>query len=241
MYDSMAMPRRVFRVARTTVERMNDMAQQQTTVTITGFVGSEPTRFGREDAACSFRIGSTRSYYQAASKQWVDQPTTWISVKAFRALATNVCLSVHKGDPVMVTGVLGTEEWVQDGNRRSRLVVEASSVGHDLSLGRSQFTRIRSGNPPVAGSGGSAGLVGSAGTDATVRGNVGDVGDIDGDDDGGGGGGGGDGTAAGDDDDGERVSAGALDMGRKRPAEDAQDRVATFASGKDEEFLTGGF
>ncbi|MSS12187.1 single-stranded DNA-binding protein [Bifidobacterium tsurumiense] len=123
---------------------------QQGTVTITGYVGNEPVSFGRDDVACSFRIGSTRSYYQASSNQWHEHPTTWITVKAFRNLATNTRMSIHKGDPVIVTGVLNTEEWVQDGNKRSRMVVEASSIGHDLSMGYSQFTRLKSGDPVMA-------------------------------------------------------------------------------------------
>lgn len=118
---------------------------QQTTVTITGFVGADPVRFGREGApsACSFRVGSTRSYFHAASNEWKDHPTTWVTIKAFRSLAEHVLGSLHKGDPVIVTGRLGTESWQQDGNPRSRMVLEAGAVGHDMSFGTSVLNRSR--------------------------------------------------------------------------------------------------
>lgn len=123
---------------------------QQGVVTINGFVGAEPVGFGREGGppACSFRIGCTRSHFDMASKTWSDHPTTWITVKAFRALAANVRVSVHKGDPVMVTGLLDTEQWQRDGVERSRLVLEASGVGHDLSLGVSDFHRNKQRSAP---------------------------------------------------------------------------------------------
>lgn len=115
---------------------------QQATVTITGFVGSDPTHFGNEDSqACSFRVGSTRSYFNANTNRWVDRPTTWITVKAYRTLAQHTLASIHKGEPVIIQGALHTEEWQQDGNKRTTIVVEASNIGHDLALGTSVFRR----------------------------------------------------------------------------------------------------
>lgn len=118
---------------------------QQGTVTITGFVGADPVRFGREGgfAACSFRVGSTRSYFHTASGEWKEHPTTWITIKAFRALAEHILDSVHTGDPVIVSGLLNTETWQQDGNNRSRIVIEANSVGHDMGYGTSIFRKNR--------------------------------------------------------------------------------------------------
>ena len=118
---------------------------QQANITINGFVGADPVSFGQAQGmqACSLRLGCTRRYYHSTRKEWVDQPTTWITVKAFRALATNVRLSIHKGDPIVVTGLLNTENWQQDGVNRSRIVIEASTIGHDLSLGVSTFQRMK--------------------------------------------------------------------------------------------------
>ncbi len=117
------------------------------TVTITGYAGGDPVEFGKSGgpAACSFRLGCTRGYYNA-DHVWQNLPTTWITVKTFRRLATNVCQSIRKGDAVIVTGHLATEEWTSQGEDRSRLVVEATSVGHDLNGGVTFLRRIQKGS-----------------------------------------------------------------------------------------------
>ncbi|MDN6271702.1 MAG: single-stranded DNA-binding protein [Bifidobacterium crudilactis] len=87
------------------------MGIQQGLVTITGYVAKEPRRVGDPGRTplCVMRLASTRSYYDAKSQLWKELPTTWISVKAHRSLANNVLASVHKGDPVIVTGTLGMD------------------------------------------------------------------------------------------------------------------------------------
>ena len=108
-------------------------------VTIVGYVGNDPALFGKgRSVLCSFRLGCTRGYYDA-ERVWHSFPTTWVTVKTFRRLAEHVHRSVRKGDPVIVAGQLNTEMWTQDNTERSRLVVEASSVGHDLNGGTAMF------------------------------------------------------------------------------------------------------
>lgn len=119
------------------------MVQQQASITMSGYVGSEPVNFHREGSieACSLRLGSTPAYYRSDERQWKERPTTWLTVKAYRNLATNVMKSVHKGDAIVVYGTLNTESWKKDGNDYSRVVLEASAIGHDLNRGTSQFTK----------------------------------------------------------------------------------------------------
>ena len=108
------------------------MAQQQGLLTITGYVGGQPTQFNREGMphASSFRLASTRHYFDGRTQQWKDLPTTWITVKAYRGLSESICQSFKKGEPVIVTGVLAAESWVdQNGKQQSKLVVEANGRG----------------------------------------------------------------------------------------------------------------
>ena len=50
--------------------------------------------------------------------------------------------SVHKGQPLLVTGRLNTSEWQgTDGITRYSLNLQAESIGHDLTYGSSQFTK----------------------------------------------------------------------------------------------------
>ncbi|KXI18960.1 single-strand binding family protein [Gardnerella vaginalis] len=119
------------------------MVHQQATITMSGYVSADPIEFGRNGGttACSLRIANTPSYYHAEEKHWVDKPTTWMTVKAYRNLASNVLQSVHKGDAIVVCGILNTEAWQKDGSDYSRVILEASAIGHDLNRGTTQFTK----------------------------------------------------------------------------------------------------
>ncbi|TDD60955.1 single-stranded DNA-binding protein [Kribbella antibiotica] len=115
----------------------------ETYVTVQGWVGSKPQfrEVGGRTPQVTFRIGSTPRYFQA-DQGWVDRPTTWFNVECWRGLAQNTFESVHVGQPVIITGRLRTYEWTtDDGERRSKVVLEALSVGHDLSRGTTIFTK----------------------------------------------------------------------------------------------------
>ena len=79
------------------------MAQQQALITITGYVGANPTQFNKDGMphASSFRMASTRRYFDNRTQQWKDLPTTWITVKAYRNLSENICQSLKKGEPAV--------------------------------------------------------------------------------------------------------------------------------------------
>ena len=121
------------------------MAQQQGLLTVTGYVGGNPTQFNREGMphASSFRLASTRRYFDGRTQQWKDLPTTWITVKAYRGLSESICQSFKKGEPVIVSGVLASENWVdQNGKHQSKLVMEANAAGHALNYGVSTLRRF---------------------------------------------------------------------------------------------------
>ena len=127
------------------------MAINEIKTTVFGFMGTQPTRLGQPGSTpvCSFRLGSTPAHYDAAAGVWKRKSTTWLTVKAFRTLAVNALACLHKGDPVMVTGSLVTEEWTSDGQPHSSLVLVADGIGHDLARGQDTFTRIRSDTAPI--------------------------------------------------------------------------------------------
>ncbi|PWG64706.1 single-stranded DNA-binding protein [Bifidobacterium callitrichidarum] len=137
------------------------MANQQAAVTITGFVAGDPMMGGTENfPVLSFRMGSTRSRFNQNTRQWEEYGTAWIAVKAFRVLAQNTQRSVRRGDRVIVVGVLNTEQWsTPTGELRSRTVIEATNIGHDLTFGTTALTKVsRNG----AGNGGNAANAGTA-------------------------------------------------------------------------------
>jgi single-strand DNA-binding protein len=116
----------------------------QSTLTVTGFVGSS-VRFsvGKEGGVpyASFRLGSTQRVFDRATQAYKDSPTQWYTVKVWRHVATNVVQSLRKGEPVVVTGKLRTQEWVSPEGPHTTLVIEATALGHDLVFGTTRLER----------------------------------------------------------------------------------------------------
>ena len=116
----------------------------QSTLTVTGFVGSS-VRFsvGKEGGVpyASFRLGSTQRVFDRGAQAYRDTPTQWYTVKVWRHVATNVVQSLRKGEPVVVTGKLRTQEWVNPEGSHTTLVIEATALGHDLVFGTTRLER----------------------------------------------------------------------------------------------------
>ena len=90
-----------------------------------------------------FRVASTPSWFDQATRTWRDLETIWISVKAWRNLAQNAAESLEVGDPVVVIGKVRTEKWTtQDGQPRESTVLEANLIGHDLTWGVTKLQRV---------------------------------------------------------------------------------------------------
>jgi len=117
------------------------MSSNGLTLTLTGWVGTEPKHFPGSTPFTSFRMASTRRFYDTRQSAWVDGKTLWFTVKVWREAAQNVAESLRKSDPVVVTGRLGTEEWESPDGPRSTLVLEATSIGPDLTYGQARFMR----------------------------------------------------------------------------------------------------
>ncbi|MFI2708010.1 single-stranded DNA-binding protein, partial [Nocardioides sp. CER28] len=117
---------------------MND-----TQITVQGFVGGAVSlKKAGETEVATFRLGCTPRYFNRRTGQWVDAPTQWYTVNAWRGMARNVAGSLVKGDGVSVVGRLNVHSWTaQDGVERTSLEIEATSVGHDLRHGTTRLVR----------------------------------------------------------------------------------------------------
>jgi single-strand DNA-binding protein len=113
----------------------------ETYVTLHGWVGGDVVlRKANGHSVLDLRVASTARLKRHGD--WVDGDTTWYTVTVWRQLAENICRSVKSGDPVIVHGRMRTEKFIRgNGEEGSKLVIDASLVGHDLSRGTSQFTR----------------------------------------------------------------------------------------------------
>ena len=107
-------------------------------ITVVGHVARSPKLRSLADGTlvADFRVAQTPSRFDKAKDAWVDLEPLWFNVSCWRSLGENASLSFDKGDKVIVTGHLSTRSWTADnGETRSSLEIDASSVGMDISRG----------------------------------------------------------------------------------------------------------
>lgn len=115
------------------------------TITVRGFAGTDPERrtppSGTE--VTTVRLGSTPRWRNSHTGEWASGSTNWYTVAAFGRLAGNVAESISKGDPIVVVGRPKVRQWENDdGVRGTDVEISAQSVGHDLSFGRTEFSKV---------------------------------------------------------------------------------------------------
>jgi single-strand DNA-binding protein len=117
---------------------MNDLI-----MTVNGWVATDPSQHVGPTGArlTSFRLASTSRFFDRDKGEWTDGRTEWFTIKVFRGAAITVANSIKKGQPVTVHGRFRTNEWEGEGGTRTDLVIDATSVGHDLTRGTAEFTR----------------------------------------------------------------------------------------------------
>jgi single-strand DNA-binding protein len=118
-------------------------AVNDTIMTIVGNVVDTPrmrlTKSGH--AVTNLRVASTSRRYDREQQRWIDNATLFVNVTCWRAMAENVALSVHKGQPVVVSGRYYSREYEINETVRVSYELEANAIGHDLSRGTSEFRK----------------------------------------------------------------------------------------------------
>jgi single-strand DNA-binding protein len=104
------------------------------TIELTGHLGADPelrfTPNGHQ--VVELRVATTRRF--KVGEEWQDGETMWFNVSCWKQLAEHAAESLHKGDKVVVTGRLSQSSWTrEDGSVSSKLVIDATAVGIDLS------------------------------------------------------------------------------------------------------------
>ncbi|TFC01386.1 single-stranded DNA-binding protein [Cryobacterium adonitolivorans] len=113
------------------------------TIALTGIVATTPRHLVTSSglAITSFRLACRQRRFDRVKNAWVDADTNWYTVSSFRQLAHNVEQSVHKGEPVLVTGRLRIRDWENEDRSGTSVEVEADAVGHNLSWGTTALVR----------------------------------------------------------------------------------------------------
>ncbi len=115
-------------------------------VSLTGYVATQPlVRTVKTGVTTvSMRVAWTPRRRDRVTGEWADGNTSYVTVICWRRLASHVAICVRKGDPVVIQGRLTIRSYIDKEDRqRIAVEIEASSVGHDLNHGVSEFRRIR--------------------------------------------------------------------------------------------------
>lgn len=117
-------------------------------ITVIGWLAADPRYVATSTGTplVSLRVGCTPRRFDKESGQWQDTESTFLTVNCWRGLAENVNASeMKRGDPVVVTGRLRIREYLKDEQVRFSAVVDATTIGHDLTRGSAVFRRMRRG------------------------------------------------------------------------------------------------
>lgn len=155
------------------------------TMTLIGLVATTPRHLMTSEGLpiTSFRLASNQRRFDRASGKWVEAGTNWYTVTAFRQLAINVVGSIQKGDRVVAAGRLRIRDWESGERKGTNIELDADAIGHDLSWGKSSFTRsiqsvvveeaaFEASSSDEAGNDLSTGVGGLDGTEAPAEGEV---------------------------------------------------------------------
>ena len=94
-------------------------------------------------SVASFRIASNSRRFDKSTNSWIDQEPSYLSITAWSQLAENVALSVHKGQPLVVTGKLKVRQWQDADKSGTNVEIDAIAIGHDLNRGTNEFTKVK--------------------------------------------------------------------------------------------------
>ncbi len=103
------------------------MSKSINAVTLMGNLTRDPElRQAGEASVAGFSLALNRSY-KGADGEWQEQ-TDYIDISAWGNLAEQVMEYLHQGSKVVVQGRLTSRSWEQDGQKRSKVEVNATDV-----------------------------------------------------------------------------------------------------------------
>lgn len=119
-------------------------------ITIIGNLTADPElRFTPNGAAvANFTVASTPRTFDRQANDYRDGTTLFMRCSAWRNLAEHLAESLHRGDRVIVSGVLQAREWTDkdSGEQRSSTELQVDEVGPSLRYATAQVTKAQGGN-----------------------------------------------------------------------------------------------
>ena len=150
------------------------MAAGDTPITIVGNLVADPElRFTSSgQPVATFRVASTPRIRDAATNEWKDGDSLFLTCNVWRQAAENVAESLQRGMRVIVSGRLRQRNYeTKEGEKRTVYEVEVDDVGPSLRNASAKVTRAqRSGGGYGGGQQGGGGSRAAAGTAAARAG-----------------------------------------------------------------------
>ena len=136
------------------------MAAGDTPITVVGNLVADPelrfTRAGQPVA--TFRVASTPRVRDAASGEWKDGDSLFLTCNVWRQMAENVAESLQRGMRVVVSGRLRQRNYeTNEGEKRTVYEVEVDDVGPSLKNASAKVNRASRGGGEGGFSGGGGG------------------------------------------------------------------------------------
>ncbi len=142
------------------------MAAGDTPITIVGNLVADPElRFTASgQPVATFRIASTPRIRDAASGEWKDGDSLFLTCNVWRQAAENVAESLQRGMRVIVSGRLKQRNYeTKEGEKRTVYEVEVDDVGPSLRNASAKVTRANRTSGGGSGFGGNSGNSGNSG------------------------------------------------------------------------------
>ena len=153
------------------------MAAGDTPITVVGNLVADPelrfTRAGQPVA--TFRVASTPRVRDAASGEWKDGDSLFLTCNVWRQMAENVAESLQRGMRVVVSGRLRQRNYeTNEGEKRTVYEVEVDDVGPSLKNASAKVNRAsRGGGEGGFGGGGNRGSGSGGGSYSSSQGSSG--------------------------------------------------------------------
>jgi single-strand DNA-binding protein len=143
------------------------MAAGDTPITIVGNLVADPElRFTSSgQPVATFRVASTPRIRDAATNEWKDGDSLFLTCNVWRQAAENVAESLQRGMRVIVSGRLRQRSYeTKEGEKRTVYEVEVDDVGPSLRNASAKVNKVaRSGGDGGYGGGRSGGSGGQGG------------------------------------------------------------------------------
>ena len=152
------------------------MAAGDTPITIVGNLVADPElRFTSSgQPVATFRVASTPRIRDAATNEWKDGDSLFLTCNVWRQAAENVAESLQRGMRVIVSGRLRQRQYeTKEGEKRTVYEVEVDDVGPSLRNASAKVNRVSrngsgggQGGQPSGNSGNSGGSGGNSGAES---------------------------------------------------------------------------